>query len=157
MLTASTCVHPKSLSVSLSLCLSLSLILSLSVSLSLSPCFLPDRSAIFFNSHNVSKPESSSALTSVRLHGNTAHLPDAHCHGHPKQALAFFPLQRDNVEGLSQPPSDDVIRELSRSLRQSLAVSLFGIDVIINNQTGQHAVIDINAFPGEPRPPRRLN
>ncbi|CAL8286770.1 unnamed protein product [Lota lota] len=78
-----------------------------------------DRRAIFFNSHNVSKPESSSALTS-----------------------------RDNVEGLSQPPSDDVIRELSRSLRQSLGVSLFGIDVIINNQTGQHAAIDINAFPG---------
>uniref|UniRef100_A0A8B9LVY2 Inositol-tetrakisphosphate 1-kinase n=1 Tax=Astyanax mexicanus TaxID=7994 RepID=A0A8B9LVY2_ASTMX len=79
----------------------------------------PDTKAIFFNSHNVSKPESSSDLTS-----------------------------RDNVEGVSQPPSDDVIRELSRSLRQALGVSLFGIDVIINNQTGQHAVIDINAFPG---------
>ncbi|XP_028994581.1 inositol-tetrakisphosphate 1-kinase isoform X2 [Betta splendens] len=78
-----------------------------------------DRKAIFFNSHNVSKPESSSDLTS-----------------------------RDNVEGVSQPPSDDVIRELSRALRQALGVSLFGIDVIINNQTGQHAVIDINAFPG---------
>lgn len=56
--------------------------------------------------------------------------------------------QRENVEGVSQPPNDDVIRELSRSLRQALGVSLFGIDVIINNQTGQHAVIDINAFPG---------
>lgn len=78
-----------------------------------------DRRAIFFNSHNVSKPESSSDLTS-----------------------------RENVEGVSQPPSEDVIRELSRLLRQELNVSLFGIDVIINNQTGQHAVIDINAFPG---------
>ncbi|KAM6961136.1 inositol-tetrakisphosphate 1-kinase [Aplochiton taeniatus] len=78
-----------------------------------------DRKAIFFNSHNVSKPESSSDLTS-----------------------------RDNVEGVSQPPSDDVIRELSSTLRQALGVSLFGIDIIINNQTGQHAVIDINAFPG---------
>ncbi|XP_066550998.1 inositol-tetrakisphosphate 1-kinase [Amia ocellicauda] len=78
-----------------------------------------DRKAIFFNSHNVSKPESSSDLTS-----------------------------RDNVEGVSRPPNNDVIRELSRSLRQALGVSLFGIDVIINNQTGQHAVIDINAFPG---------
>lgn len=62
--------------------------------------------------------------------------------------VSFLP-QRDNVEGVSQPPSDDVIRELSRSLRQALGVSLFGIDVIINNLTGQHAVIDINAFPGE--------
>lgn len=56
--------------------------------------------------------------------------------------------QRENLEGESQPPNDDVIRELSRSLRQALGVSLFGIDVIINNQTGQHAVIDVNAFPG---------
>ena len=40
--------------------------------------------------------------------------------------------------------------KLSRALRQALGVSLFGIDIIINNQTGQHAVIDINAFPGEP-------
>lgn len=46
-------------------------------------------------------------------------------------------------------PDDDVIREISKALRQALGVSLFGIDVIINNQTGQHAVIDINAFPGE--------
>ncbi|XP_064195658.1 inositol-tetrakisphosphate 1-kinase-like isoform X1 [Anguilla rostrata] len=77
------------------------------------------REAIFFNSHNVSKPECSSDLTS-----------------------------RDNVEGVFQLPSDDVIRELSKAVRQALGVSLFGIDVIISNQTGQHAVIDINAFPG---------
>ncbi|CAB1335252.1 unnamed protein product [Coregonus sp. 'balchen'] len=64
---------------------------------------------------------------------------------------------RDNVEGVSQPPSDDVIRELSRSLRQELGVSLFGIDVIINNLTGQHAVIDINAFPGYEGVPEFFN
>ncbi|XP_070776609.1 inositol-tetrakisphosphate 1-kinase [Enoplosus armatus] len=87
-----------------------------------------DRKAIFFNSHNVSKPESSSDLTT-----------------------------RENLEGVSQPPSDDVIRELSRSLRQALGVSLFGIDVIINNQTGQHAVIDINAFPGYEGVPEFFN
>ncbi|XP_036927203.1 inositol-tetrakisphosphate 1-kinase isoform X2 [Acanthopagrus latus] len=87
-----------------------------------------DRKAIFFNSHNVSKPESSSDLTT-----------------------------RENVEGVSQPPNDDVIRELSRSLRQALGVSLFGIDVIINNQTGQHAVIDINAFPGYEGVPEFFN
>uniref|UniRef100_A0A8C8GVJ9 Inositol-tetrakisphosphate 1-kinase n=1 Tax=Oncorhynchus tshawytscha TaxID=74940 RepID=A0A8C8GVJ9_ONCTS len=90
--------------------------------------FKTNPKAIFFNSHNVSKPESSSDLTS-----------------------------RDNVEGVSQPPSDDVIRELSRSLRQALGVSLFGIDVIINNLTGQHAVIDINAFPGYEGVPEFFN
>ncbi|XP_041809857.1 inositol-tetrakisphosphate 1-kinase [Chelmon rostratus] len=92
------------------------------------PAGQADRKAIFFNSHNVSKPESSSDLTT-----------------------------RENVEGVSQPPSDDVIRELSRSLRQALGVSLFGIDVIINNQTGQHAVIDINAFPGYEGVPEFFN
>lgn len=78
-----------------------------------------DRKSIFFNSHNVSKPESSSVLTEL-----------------------------DKIEGVFERPSDEVIRELSRALRQALGVSLFGIDIIINNQTGQHAVIDINAFPG---------
>lgn len=87
-----------------------------------------DRKAIFFNSHNVSKPESSSDLTS-----------------------------RENVEGVSQPPNTEVIRELCRALRQALGVSLFGIDVIINNQTGQHAVIDINAFPGYEGVPEFFN
>ncbi|XP_004754852.1 inositol-tetrakisphosphate 1-kinase isoform X1 [Mustela nigripes] len=80
---------------------------------------MPDRESIFFNSHNVSKPESSSVLTAL-----------------------------DKIEGVFERPSDEVIRELSRALRQALGVSLFGIDIIINNQTGQHAVIDINAFPG---------
>ncbi|XP_067894856.1 inositol-tetrakisphosphate 1-kinase [Heterodontus francisci] len=78
-----------------------------------------DRKTIFFNSHNVSKPESSSDLTAL-----------------------------DVVEGVFRPPSDEVIRKISRSLREALGISLFGIDVIINNRTGQHAVIDINAFPG---------
>ncbi|KAG5276626.1 hypothetical protein AALO_G00107810 [Alosa alosa] len=78
-----------------------------------------DRRAISFNSHNVSKPESSSDLTS-----------------------------RENLEGQSQVPSDDIIQMICRCLRQTLGISLFGIDIIIDNQTGQHAVIDINAFPG---------
>ncbi|XP_060036923.1 inositol-tetrakisphosphate 1-kinase isoform X1 [Erinaceus europaeus] len=80
---------------------------------------MPDRESIFFNSHNVSKPESSSVLTAL-----------------------------DKIEGVFERPSDEVIRELSRALRRALGVSLFGIDIIINNQTGQHAVIDVNAFPG---------
>uniref|UniRef100_A0A4W4FK80 Inositol-tetrakisphosphate 1-kinase n=1 Tax=Electrophorus electricus TaxID=8005 RepID=A0A4W4FK80_ELEEL len=78
-----------------------------------------DRRAISFNSHHVSKPESSSDLTS-----------------------------RDNLEGQCRTPRHDVIQKISRCLRHALNVSLFGIDIIISNQTGQHAVIDINAFPG---------
>ncbi|XP_054828952.1 inositol-tetrakisphosphate 1-kinase [Eublepharis macularius] len=80
---------------------------------------ISDRESIFFNSHNVSKPESSSVLTAL-----------------------------DKIEGVFERPNDEVIQAISKALRQALGVSLFGIDIIINNQTGQHAVIDINAFPG---------
>ncbi|KAJ8009249.1 hypothetical protein DPEC_G00086930 [Dallia pectoralis] len=86
------------------------------------------RKSIFFHSHNVSKPECSSDLNS-----------------------------RDNVEGVSMVPNDDVIREITRLLRQTLDVSLFGIDVIICNQTGRHAIIDINAFPGYAGVPEFFN
>ncbi|KAM4662953.1 inositol-tetrakisphosphate 1-kinase [Discoglossus pictus] len=87
-----------------------------------------DRESIFFNSHNVSKPESSSVLTAL-----------------------------DKVEGVFERPSDDVIRAVSKALRQALGISLFGIDIIINNKTGQHAVIDINAFPGYEGVPEFFN
>lgn len=70
-----------------------------------------------------------------------------------KQAFhTFCPIsgffKRDNMEGQYWAPRNDVIQKISRRLRQALGISLFGIDIIINNQTGQHAVIDINAFPG---------
>ncbi|KAM6954031.1 inositol-tetrakisphosphate 1-kinase [Aplochiton taeniatus] len=78
-----------------------------------------ERKSIFFNSHDVSKPECTSDLTS-----------------------------RDHVEGVPRTPCDDIIRELCLSLRRSLGVSLFGVDIIISSQTGQHAVIDVNSFPG---------
>ncbi|KAM9294320.1 LOW QUALITY PROTEIN: inositol-tetrakisphosphate 1-kinase-like [Gastrophryne carolinensis] len=57
-------------------------------------------------------------------------------------------IQLDKVEGVFERPNDDVIRAVSKALRKALGISLFGIDIIINNKTGQHAVIDINAFPG---------
>ncbi|XP_056349504.1 inositol-tetrakisphosphate 1-kinase isoform X2 [Oenanthe melanoleuca] len=103
---------------------------------------ISDRESIFFNSHNVSKPESSSVLTAaeVCLVPRTS-MTVSHS-GFPYRA----PL--DKIEGVFERPNDDVIREISKALRQALGVSLFGIDIIINNQTGQHAVIDINAFPG---------
>ncbi|KAL0589206.1 Inositol-tetrakisphosphate 1-kinase [Plecturocebus cupreus] len=44
--------------------------------------------------------------------------------------------------------SNEVIRELSRAPQQVLGVWLFSIDIIINNQMGQHAIINMDAFPG---------
>ncbi|XP_057269437.1 inositol-tetrakisphosphate 1-kinase isoform X1 [Pezoporus wallicus] len=103
---------------------------------------ISDRESIFFNSHNVSKPESSSVLTAAEV----CLVPRASMTVSPSGFPYRAPL--DKIEGVFERPNDDVIREISKALRQALGVSLFGIDIIINNQTGQHAVIDINAFPG---------
>ncbi|KAJ7401693.1 hypothetical protein BTVI_93333 [Pitangus sulphuratus] len=103
---------------------------------------ISDRESIFFNSHNVSKPESSSILTAAEV----CLVPRTSMTVYPSGFPYRAPL--DKIEGVFERPNDDVIREISKALRQALGVSLFGIDIIINNQTGQHAVIDINAFPG---------
>uniref|UniRef100_A0A2I2Y9I4 Inositol-tetrakisphosphate 1-kinase n=1 Tax=Gorilla gorilla gorilla TaxID=9595 RepID=A0A2I2Y9I4_GORGO len=55
---------------------------------------------------------------------------------------------------VSKPESSLVLMELDKiegsglfKSSRALGVLLFGTDIIINNQMGQHAVIDINAFP----------
>uniref|UniRef100_A0A672J1T3 Inositol-tetrakisphosphate 1-kinase n=1 Tax=Salarias fasciatus TaxID=181472 RepID=A0A672J1T3_SALFA len=80
------------------------------------PC---DRETIFFNSHQVSKPESNSDLTA--LDENVPYLP---------------------------PPSSEAVAALVKELRVQLGMALFGVDVIINIHTHTLTVIDINIFPG---------
>lgn len=80
------------------------------------PC---DRKTIFFNSHQVSKPESSSDLTAL------------------DEKMPCLPT-----------PSSEALAALVRELRVQLGMALFGVDVIINIQTHTLTVIDINIFPG---------
>ncbi|KAK5868287.1 hypothetical protein PBY51_009315 [Eleginops maclovinus] len=80
------------------------------------PC---DRKTIFFNSHQVSKPESSSDLTAL-----------------------------DKQMPLLPPPSSEAVAALVKELRLQLGMALFGVDVIINIHTHTLTVIDINIFPG---------
>ncbi|KAG7479587.1 inositol-tetrakisphosphate 1-kinase-like [Solea senegalensis] len=80
------------------------------------PC---DRKTIFFNSHHVSKPESSSDLTAL------------------DEQMPCLP-----------PPSSQAVAALVRELRVQLGMALFGVDVIINIHTHTLTVIDINIFPG---------
>ncbi|XP_030600565.1 inositol-tetrakisphosphate 1-kinase-like [Archocentrus centrarchus] len=80
------------------------------------PC---DRKTIFFNSHQVSKPESNSDLTSL-----------------DEQMVAL------------PPPSSDAVAALVKELRAQLGLALFGVDVIVNISTHTLTVIDINIFPG---------
>ncbi|KAM4687141.1 LOW QUALITY PROTEIN: inositol-tetrakisphosphate 1-kinase-like [Rhinophrynus dorsalis] len=77
-----------------------------------------DQRTIFFNSHQVSKAESCSHLSE--------------------------PLP--NTEVL--PPSDGVVNQVVQGLQEALGMSLFGVDLIVDTQTGRCAVIDVNAFPG---------
>ncbi|XP_051934997.1 inositol-tetrakisphosphate 1-kinase-like isoform X3 [Hippocampus zosterae] len=78
-----------------------------------------DRKTIFFNSQQVSKPESSSDLTAM------------------DEQIPCLP-----------PPSTEAVAALVQELRVQLGMSLFGVDVIINTQTYTLTVIDINVFPG---------
>uniref|UniRef100_H3DA10 Inositol-tetrakisphosphate 1-kinase n=1 Tax=Tetraodon nigroviridis TaxID=99883 RepID=H3DA10_TETNG len=80
------------------------------------PC---DRKTIFFNSHQVSKPESSSDLTAL------------------DEQMPYLP-----------PPSSEAVAALVKELRSQLGMVLFGVDVIINIHTHTLTVIDINIFPG---------
>ncbi|XP_070578257.1 inositol-tetrakisphosphate 1-kinase-like isoform X2 [Ptychodera flava] len=81
-----------------------------------------DKTTIFFDSHDVSKATSSSFLNE---------LDDS---------------DLDLLEDL--PPCWDTLSALVYSVRSRLGMDLFGIDVIVENDTRRHAVIDINAFPG---------
>ncbi|XP_035010514.1 inositol-tetrakisphosphate 1-kinase [Hippoglossus stenolepis] len=80
------------------------------------PC---DRKTIFFNSHQVSKPECSSDLTAL------------------DEQMPCLP-----------PLSSQAVAALVRELQVQLGMALFGVDVIINIHTHTLTVIDINIFPG---------
>ncbi|KAJ0063656.1 hypothetical protein NL108_004779 [Boleophthalmus pectinirostris] len=80
------------------------------------PC---DRKTIFFNSQQVSKPESSSDLNAL-----------------------------DEKMPLLPTPSSEALAALVKELRAQLEMALFGVDVIVNIHTHTMTVIDLNIFPG---------
>ncbi|XP_034459804.1 inositol-tetrakisphosphate 1-kinase-like isoform X3 [Hippoglossus hippoglossus] len=81
--------------------------------------FPSDRKTIFFNSHQVSKPECNSNLTAL------------------DEQMPCLP-----------PLSSQAVAALVRELQVQLGMALFGVDVIINIHTHTLTVIDINIFPG---------
>ncbi|KXJ24802.1 Inositol-tetrakisphosphate 1-kinase [Exaiptasia diaphana] len=76
---------------------------------------------IFFNSHDVSKSDSSSHLNKLD--------------------------KIDNIEEIT-PTDEMVVNKLVKKLREKLGLSMFGIDIVIEKGTANHVVIDINYFPG---------
>ncbi|XP_071511415.1 inositol-tetrakisphosphate 1-kinase-like [Diadema antillarum] len=76
---------------------------------------------IFFDSHDVSKPNSTSFLNE---------------------------LDETDAERITVEPCSDLLKSLADCLHDGLEMALFGADVIVENHTGIHYVIDVNAFPG---------
>lgn len=63
----------------------------------------------------------------------------------------FFFLQLDELDLLSHPliePDCQKMELFVQGIQKKFGLELLGIDVIIENDTGRYAVIDINAFPG---------
>ncbi|XP_065215327.1 inositol-tetrakisphosphate 1-kinase-like isoform X2 [Planococcus citri] len=87
---------------------------------SLKNFFPSDHPTIFFDSHSVSKSDSSSQL-SVLDPEDQSHVP------------------------CSDSKKLDII---VKTLREELNLTLFGIDIVVENHTGRHAIIDINVYPG---------
>lgn len=56
-------------------------------------------------------------------------------------------LDPQDKADIQMTPNDDKIKSIIRVLRQKIGLILLGFDVVIDNATGNHAVIDINVFP----------
>ncbi|RZF39139.1 hypothetical protein LSTR_LSTR005767 [Laodelphax striatellus] len=80
-----------------------------------------EEETIFFNSHDVSKPDSRSALSVL-----------------------------DEAEATNTPVEADMRRmdAIVTTLRSLLGMDLLGIDVVVENNSNRHVIIDINAYPG---------
>lgn len=90
-----------------------------------------NQETIFFNSNDVSKSNSSSVLN-----------------------------QLDESDLLSHPliePDCQKMELFVQGIQKKFGLELLGIDVIIENDTGRYAVIDINAFPGYDGVPEFFN
>ncbi|RWS09694.1 inositol-tetrakisphosphate 1-kinase-like protein [Dinothrombium tinctorium] len=81
-----------------------------------------DYPTIHFLSHDISKPKCCNSLTELD--------PD------------------DRVNLDLTEPGTRTMDKIVEVLNEKLGLALYGIDVIIENETGRYAIIDMNAFPG---------
>lgn len=88
---------------------------------SLKNFYAAERPTIFFDSHDVSKPDSVSSLSVL-----------------------------DDSEKCDSRPfvNAELLNGVVAMLRVSFNMALFGVDIVVEKNTGHYAIIDINAFPG---------
>lgn len=83
--------------------------------------FLDDRDTITFDSHSVSKSDSSSELSV---------LDPSEC------------AKKSSIDPIK-------LHSIVKTLGSYLNMSLYGVDIVVENDTNRHAIIDINAYPGK--------
>lgn len=83
--------------------------------------FLENQSTITFDSHSVSKSDSSSELSVLD--------------------------PSESAKPCSLDPNK--LHRIVKTLGTYLNMSLFGVDIVVENNTNRHAIIDINAYPGK--------
>lgn len=57
-------------------------------------------------------------------------------------------LDKEDENCNLQKPESKKLNKIVSILRQLLGLKLFGIDVIIENETNRYLIIDLNIFPG---------
>ena len=77
---------------------------------------------VHFDSHDISKPYSSSALNELD--------------------------EEDAITCNITEPDKERFDRIVKVISSELGLYLMGIDVIIENETGRYAIIDMNSFPG---------
>lgn len=83
--------------------------------------FSDDRDTITFDSHSVSKSDSSSELSVLDPSENATR-------------SCINPIK---------------LHSIVKTLGSYLNMSLYGVDIVVENDTNRHAIIDINAYPGK--------
>lgn len=81
-----------------------------------------DHETVFFYSHDISKPNSSSSLTELD--------------------------EKDKLNIEDTLPSDEKLNNIVNIFSEKLGLTFYGIDIIIENGTSRYAIIDMNTFPG---------
>ena len=126
-----------------------------------------DYETVFFYSHDISKPNSSSFLTELD-ETDKHHLESlvlkmqkfavATKKTEPTNSVSCGKTMKsiyddnhcDEKQSSSSPliPNDEILKKIVKIFNDKLGLAFYGIDIIIEKGTSRYAIIDMNTFPG---------